>query len=129
MTAKKLLQFEVTKTNKIRDSRGEYVKRGEMAHLAQDLAEHYHKLGFIKTTVGNMFEDDRNDDSATNRRSDAGSDEASSGSGRGEAVSDSGSGSDDEGATGEEVASDVGTDQDETSEKRASNRRRRRTAG
>lgn len=65
MTQKsKLKPFKVVRTPKIRDSEGNYVKRGETAMLDQATAEHYHKLGFVQVSMSGVFDDDSKKDSA-----------------------------------------------------------------
>lgn len=62
MAQEKLREFVVTKTPKIRDSEGNYVKRGETCKLNKALAEHYQKLGYIRVGLGDLY-DDKNDPS------------------------------------------------------------------
>ena len=104
---KKLLPFKVVRTPKIKDSRGEYVKRGETAMLTKEVAEHYHKLGYVQVSMDGVFDEATSDGPEP----------------------DSEAGGDDESAASEDASSDAGESAVEAGEGLTTNRRRRRTTG
>lgn len=78
MPEKKLMPFKVVKTPKIRDNRGEYVKRGDLAMLTKETAEHYHKLGYVQVSMEGVFDEpEKTDAGGTEPDSPSGSADAS----------------------------------------------------
>ena len=114
--------FEVVRTPKIKDSEDKYVKRGEIATLTQPLAEHYHKLGYIRVTMDRLFDDEPDD--RTNET--AGTEEADDGPSVDEPVA--APRELDKSEASEDAESNTGTSEAEVSSGRLSNRRRKRAS-
>lgn len=123
----KLKEFEVVRTPKIRDSEGNYIKRGAIAKLDQPSAEHYHALGYIRVTMDDMF-NDKDDSNTAGNGADTGSDGAETHSGPSDPESVAASGEDDTGEAGEDDQADAGTDQTEETQQRPSVGRRKRAS-
>ena len=119
MTAK-LKPFEVVRTPKIKDSRNQYCKMGEICYLTKEMAEHYHKLGYIRVKMDNLFNDDDDDDN--------GADGAPTDSGPDDAEPDLEAGAADEGTSGADAQDDAGTGASEGGSGRIANRRRKRAS-
>ena len=109
MATAKLKDFEVVRTPKIKDSEGNYVKRGETARLTKDLAEHYHGLGYIRVSMAGLYDEKPEPNRPV------------------EPQPDSEAGSDDESEASEDADADVGASEAEAPVGRPSNRRRKRT--
>jgi len=120
--AQKLKTFEVVRTPKLRDATGAYCKRGETCQLTKELAEHYHKLGYIRVQMGRLFDDESD-------RTDGSADEASDDNGPDDAESVAASGTSDEGSSSEDAKADAGASEAKASGGRLANRRRKRVAG
>ena len=131
----KLLPFEVIRTPKLRDSVGKYVKSGELCQLTKDMAEHYHKLGYIRVTMGSLFNDTdeagkANDaDNSSADGANEGSDDAEDGDGPDDAEPDLTSGETDKDPSGQDDQADTRVSAAETSSRRLANTRRKRAAG
>lgn len=121
----KLKSFEVVRTPKIKDSEGNYVKRGETCRLTKPLAEHYHALGYIKVTMDDLFNEKSDPDDGANTSPDGAQDP----SGPSDAQPAAGSGTDDAGEAGEDAQADAGTGEAKAGGERTSNRRRKRATG
>jgi len=120
-TKQKMMPFKVKTTPKIRDSKGDYVKRGQTAMLTAEHAAGYQKLGYIEVSMEHLF-DEADKRSESTRNPDAGPEQ------RAEPVlDDSASGEPDEGGAGEAPASDAGASEAEASQKPAPKRGRGRT--
>ena len=102
-----LKPFVVAVTPKIRDSRNEYVRTGEVAYLDRALAEHYQNLGFLRVPLEDIFSDDEP----------TGQEPAAA------------AGSDDEGAASEDAETDAGADSAETRPRPRVKRDRARASG
>ena len=123
MAKEELRPFEVIRTTKIRDNRGEYVRRGQKALLNKATAEHYHRLGYIRVSMEDLYEQDANRDRAErNAASAAPSAEPEP------VVPDSSVGGDDDSTPEPDAADDAGTGGDEKSARRPPVRRRARVA-
>lgn len=122
--AQKLKTFEVVRTPKIKDATGAYCRRGETCQLTKELAEHYHKLGYIRVQMDTLFNDADDNDNGT----DTGAAEATDDSGPDDAQPVSEAGSVDESAASEDAETDAGTGASKTRGRLASNRRRKRAS-
>ena len=124
--ASKLKTFEVVRTPKIKDATGAYCKRGETCQLTKDLAEHYHKLGYIRVQMDTLFNDtaDNDDDDGSDGRAD----EATDLGGPIEPEPVAASSGSDEGKASSDAKADAGTGKAEVSSGRLANRRRKRVA-
>jgi len=114
--------FEVVRTPKIKDSENKYVKRGEIATLTQPLAEHYHKLGYIRVTMDRLFDDEPDDRTNGTAVTEEADDEPS--------VDEPAAAPRelDKSEASEDAKSDTGTSETEVSSGRLSNRRRKRAS-
>jgi len=114
--------FEVVRTPKIKDSEDKYVKRGEIATLTQSLAEHYHKLGYIRVTMDRLFDDEPDDRTNGTAVTEEADDEPS--------VDEPAAAPRelDESEASEDAESNTGTSEAEVSSGRLSNRRRKRAS-
>ena len=124
--AQKTKPFTVVRTPKIRDQDGNYVKRGQTANLTQELAEHYHALGYIQVSMKGLFDEKPEPAPAPAPRVEPSPDGAPSDDQSDDDLTDDEAGSDDEDEAGEDAEDDAGTGGPETSSKRALNRRRKR---
>tara|TARA_R110002095_G_scaffold110116_1_gene96375 strand:+ start:10814 stop:11194 length:381 start_codon:yes stop_codon:yes gene_type:complete len=121
----KLKAFEVVRTPKIKDSEGNYVKRGETCKLTKVLAEHYHALGYIKVTMDDLFNEKSDPDGGTN----TGPDGTQDPSGPSDAKPVAGAGADDAEETSDDAQDDAGASEAKAVGKHTSNRRRKRATG
>lgn len=133
-TAEKMKTFEVTRTPKLKDSAGDYVKRGEKCQLTKEQAEHYHKLGYIRVAMGQLFDDDedadkRADARAEKRRLDALAASKKDDAGHSEQQSDDAADGDDAEEASDDAEDDAGTGETEAAPGHRSNRRRKRVTG
>ena len=120
-TAQKMMPFKVKTTPKLRDSKGDYVKRGETAMLTATHATGYQKLGYIEVSMEHLF-DETDQRSTSARDTDAGSEPPAE-----PVLDDSASGKPDESGAGEAPASDAGAGETEAGTKPAPQRGRGRT--
>ena len=117
-----LRPFKVKTTPKIRDTAGNYVKRGQMAMLSKEHANGYQQLGYIEVSMEHLF-DEANQRSESARDSDAGTrDDSAAG------IDNSASGEPDEGGTGAEAEADTGAGEAEDTAEPRAKRQRGRTA-
>lgn len=122
----KLKTFEVVRTPKLRDATGAYRKRGETCQLTKSLAEHYHKLGYIRVQMDTLFNDTEAEATAAAAGTDGSADVApdSGGPSGDESVIEAGTA--DEEQASQNAEDDAGTGETETGGGRIANRRRKR---
>lgn len=124
MTKSDLRPFQVVRTAKVKDNRGEYVHRGDIAMLNKETAQHYHRLGYIRVQMEDLFKDDPDADDRDGP--DSGADEAETLSGPDDAQPTGPVGGADEGEASSDASPNVGTGAPETGSRLASKRRRKR---
>lgn len=117
-----LRPFKVKTTPKIRDTAGNYIKRGQMAMLSKEHATGYQRLGYIEVSMEHLFDEaDQRSESARNPDAGTRYDSAAG-------IDNSASGEPDEGGTGAKVEADTGVGEAEDTATHRAKRQRGRTA-